>query len=89
MNVIRIFKAPKINFGAKDFIDLIDWQSFVRTEPSMTMKYSDSDLQNIIQNMIIIHDFEKFPCHTQSIEQCVKLVTEVSQKVCGETSRSD
>lgn len=26
----------------------------------------------------------KFPCHTQSVEQLVKLVTEISVTVCGE-----
>ena len=83
---IRIFRVPKINFSAEDYTDLINWQSCVITEPPMTLKYSDGDLQNIITNKII-PNFEKFPCHTQAVERCVKLVTEASQKVCGETSR--
>ena len=32
-------------------------------------------------------DFEKFPCHTQAVERCVKLVTEASSKVCGHSAR--
>lgn len=85
-NGIRIFKVPSINFDADDYINLIDWQSCTITEPSMTMKYSDSDLQNIIKEKNI-PEFLKFPCHTQAVERCVKLVTEASQKVCGKTLR--
>ena len=32
-------------------------------------------------------DFPRFPCHTQSVERCVKLVTDASNAVCGEKSR--
>lgn len=29
----------------------------------------------------------RFPCHSQAIERCVKLVTEASSKVCGPEAR--
>lgn len=32
-------------------------------------------------------EFERFPCHTQAVERCVKIVTEASLAVCGEVSR--
>jgi hypothetical protein len=32
-------------------------------------------------------DFPKYPCHTQAVERCVKLVTEASSAVCGAKSR--
>ncbi|KAK4873982.1 hypothetical protein RN001_013342 [Aquatica leii] len=32
-------------------------------------------------------NFEKYPCHTQCAERCVKLVTEASAAVCGPDSR--
>ena len=32
-------------------------------------------------------DFPRFPCHTQSVERCVKLFTDASNAVCGEKSR--
>ena len=32
-------------------------------------------------------DFPRFPCHTQAVERCVKLVTEASAAVCDNTSR--
>ena len=30
---------------------------------------------------------EKYPCHTQSVERTVKIVTEASQAVCGQLNR--
>ncbi|KAJ8869463.1 hypothetical protein PR048_028454, partial [Dryococelus australis] len=34
-----------------------------------------------------IKDIRKFPCHTQAVERCVKLVPEASTKVCGREAR--
>ena len=31
-------------------------------------------------------DFSRFPCQTQWVERCIKLVTETSNAVCGEKS---
>lgn len=31
--------------------------------------------------------FERFPCHTQLVERCVKVVTEGPWKVCGKKNR--
>ena len=30
---------------------------------------------------------EEFSCYTKSVERCVKLLSEVAMKVCGETAR--
>lgn len=79
---VRAFRVPSINFNAEDYLELIHWQSCDVTEPPMTMKYSDSDLKDIIDGRII-PEFDEFPCHTQAVERSVKLVTEV----CGEISR--
>ncbi|GBN80701.1 hypothetical protein AVEN_152068-1 [Araneus ventricosus] len=32
-------------------------------------------------------NLDKFPCHNQAVERCVKLVTEASQKIVGTNSR--
>lgn len=32
-------------------------------------------------------NFPEFPCHTQSVERCVKLTTEASGSVAGQKSR--
>jgi len=32
-------------------------------------------------------DYPKYPCHTQAVERCVKLVTESAKAVCGVKAR--
>jgi len=32
-------------------------------------------------------DLPKFPCHSQSVERCVKLVSDVARSVCGQERR--
>ncbi|CAH1113273.1 unnamed protein product [Psylliodes chrysocephalus] len=86
----RILKArqqtPKINFEAEYYINLTDWQKCTITESPLVMKLSDNCLQQLItgKETIII---DLFPCHTQTVEKCVKTVTVASLKVCGEISR--
>lgn len=54
----------------------------------MLQNVSDDDLKLIINSdSDIIRDIKKFPCHTQAVERCVKLVSEASVKVCGQESR--
>lgn len=31
--------------------------------------------------------FENFPCHTQTVERLVKVITDASSKVCGDIAR--
>src|ERR1700761_408889 len=84
---IRIFTEPVINFEAKDYTKLINWQSCNVTEPPSTVNISDVDIAAFVaskESMLI--DFPRFPCHTQAVERCVKLVTEASEAVCGNTS---
>jgi len=34
-------------------------------------------------------NFPKYPCHTQAVEGCVKLVTEAASLVCGQNARDE
>ncbi|GBN97267.1 hypothetical protein AVEN_25184-1 [Araneus ventricosus] len=36
-----------------------------------------------------IREIQKFSCHMQTVERCIKLVTEASNKVCGREARDD
>lgn len=86
-NNVRYFKPPVILFNAEDYTDLIDWQACNLTEPPLTMELSEEYLKNCIHKKKMIEISVNFPCHTQAVERCVKVVTEASSKVCGETSR--
>ena len=87
---IRYYKIPPLNFKANSYIDLIDWQKCTLTEPPLTTDLTEGDLKNLISSgESVVQHLEnlKFPCHTQSVERFVKLVTEVSAAVCGENKR--
>ena len=59
---------------------------FAHPEPPLTARYSDEFIERQIQGKgkLII---ESYLCHTQAVEQAIKLVTEASSSVCGENSR--
>lgn len=87
-NEIRVFKPPKINFEAKDYTEIIDWQSCILTPPPLLQNVTDEEIKLIVsQDSTQILDFKKYPCHTQAVERCVKLVSEASSKVCGHIAR--
>ncbi|GBO23346.1 hypothetical protein AVEN_235140-1 [Araneus ventricosus] len=82
---LRFFKLPKLNFEAADYIDLIDWSNSVVTEPPLTMHIKDKDLREMCkEEQFPVLTFEEFPCHTQPVERCVKLISEAAMNVCGE-----
>ena len=69
-------------------MDFINWQENHLTEPPLTMNISDEDLKHLVAsgNTPVV-DFPQFPCHTQAVERCVKLVTEASAAVCDAPTR--
>ena len=85
---VRKFAIPKINFEAEDYIDLIDWQNTAVFEPPILTNTAVDDLEMFVANgEAPVIDFPKYPCHTQSVERCIKLVTEASAAVCGLKAR--
>ena len=85
---VRVFTVPEINFNAEDYTELINWQSCNVTEPPLTVNISDVDITAFVKSKESpVVDFPRFPCHTQAVERCIKLVTEASAAVCGNTSR--
>ena len=83
---IRQFFITEINFEATDYIELIDWQKCKLTEPPITTCISDECLIKMVTNGHV-PEVKQFPCHTQGVERCIKLVTEASVEVCGYDSR--
>ena len=85
---LRVFSVPKLNLNASEYFELIDWQDIAITEPPLTADVSEADIKMFVktggQSTI---EFGRYPCHTQSVERCVKIVTEASTAVCGQLSR--
>lgn len=87
-NSVRVFKLPKRNFQAADYIDIIIWAESQITPPPILDNVSDKVIKEMVEkerlNDIAI---PAFPCHTQAVERCVKLVTEASMAVAGRKAR--
>ncbi|GBN55981.1 hypothetical protein AVEN_92950-1 [Araneus ventricosus] len=88
-----VFVIPAVNFGAADYVDLIDWQAFYVTPPTLLPTvlryYSSRELLKMIQDDVPMEgwDFIKFPSYTKAVERIVKLVTEASRKRVGPQNR--
>ena len=83
------FKIPKLNFDAGEYFDLIDWQDTAITEPPQTVNVSEAD----IRLFVATHgdstvEFDRNPCHTQSVQRCVKIVTKASLALYDQPARA-
>ena len=60
----RLFKVPKLNFQAEQYINLIDWQKTIQVEPPLTKNICEQDLMLYMANSDLTYlSFFKFPCH--------------------------
>ena len=78
----REFVIPKLNFHAKEYTDLIDFQDSQRYEPPLK-KLTVDELKSVVQGEESSAVSKRYPCHAQAVERHVKLVTESSASVCG------
>lgn len=81
----RQFRVPTLSFATTDYTELINWNETSRNEPPVTRHISLEDLKEFVENPRADRaplEFQKYPCHTQGTERCVRLVTEASESVC-------
>jgi hypothetical protein len=86
---VRKFVIPDFDFGASSYDKLINWKN--TTEPPLLSELTTEELDQIRacpEGNETMNEIKKIPCHTQSVERAVKLVTEASQAVCGEKRRN-
>ena len=81
---IRKFIVPQINFKAQTYPDLIDWEHILFSEPPLTIDLSSDEIRSFIDEPLKV---PAFPCHTQSVERAIKLVTEAAGSVFGVQAR--
>lgn len=79
--LVRTFEIPTLNFSAKKYYDLINWNNF--SEPPFTRSLTEEGIRFLIQ----ANDFPLFPCHSQAVERHVRLVSEASSLVFGAKER--
>ena len=84
---IRQLRVPKLNINANSYIDLIDWTVTTILEPSFTYSVTTNEIKEMIDSKAFSEfKIPKLPCHTQSVERHIKLVTEASSLVCNHAS---
>ena len=64
---------------------MIKWEEVHVTEPPVTAVLLDSAIEAARDQPL---ELPGFPCHAQSVERCVKLVTEASLAVYGQERRN-
>ena len=80
----RQFIPPKVQFEAKNYFDLIDWESEPCTEPPLTI---DMSLDTIMAAIGELLKLPPYPNHTQAVERLVRVVCEVASKRVGYIAR--
>ena len=88
-STILQFEVPESNINAEHYSELLHWErDHQRTEPPITMAISKEQLYACIRDEKKLDEkLFHFPCHTQAVERCIKLVTEAFSKVNGRDSR--
>ena len=80
----RQFFPPKINLEAESYWHLVNWEQEQSTEPPLTMKMSKDEILRGLEEPIVLPNY---PCHTQSVERTVPVVTESCLQKVGYTGR--
>ena len=81
---VRKFRVPKLNFKAKTYTELFDWNTTPLYEPAILMQLSDDEIKGIIEALLVVPNY---PCHTQSVERAIWLITEAATSVIGHDAR--
>lgn len=61
-DAIRVFQMPDINFKAVDYTHLIYWERTPIFEPPVTMKYTDAEIEESMNDSSVVLDIPKYPC---------------------------
>ena len=84
---IRKATVPDLNWAASKWTEIIDWDKVkLRQEPRILARLTAEQLQGALAAPLVFPDF---PCHSQSVERTVKVVTEVTQQIFGEENQRD
>ena len=85
-NSLRMFVVPNVNFKAKNYTEMIPWNEHITGKP-LTKNLINEQLQMFVENASLNNKIFQFPCHKQTFERCVKLVSESPSKVCDDSRR--
>ena len=81
---VRPRRTPIINIKALKLNELVDLASKDVTEPPLTAKLTTAKVKKFIDQPMEVPDWSS---HTQSVERCVKMVTEAAAHVYSHDRR--
>ena len=81
---VRSRRTPEINPKANSIVKLIDWTEEGVSESPLTCSLTTGEIKCFVHTPMKVPDW---PCHTQSIERVVKMVTEASGKYFSHEKR--
>lgn len=81
----RQFKAPPVNFEARNLPQLIDWEKVKLSEPLVTATMSSQEVVACLDSPLLVP--ATWQCHSQSMERAIRKVSEASLMVVGEEKR--
>ncbi|GBN61083.1 hypothetical protein AVEN_188028-1 [Araneus ventricosus] len=85
---ISVVSSTPIENTLCEVINKKDLKERSTLPPPMRRDLSEGDIKSLINSDTKpIREIQKFPCHTQALEKCIKLVTEAWNKVCGREAR--
>ena len=76
---IRRFCVPKINIDARVYYRMVNLNAEDVTEPPVTKRMALEDVQLLRETPLRL----EHPCHNQSVERHIKMVSEASSAVAG------
>ena len=82
----RVFRVPILNWKAKNYTEIINWDIDSFCEPVVTSKLSYEDLKKAC---FAPGHIPNYPSNSQCVERAVKLVSEASLQVFGYERRHE
>ena len=79
-----IFYSMMYDLQATIYLDLVDWEEEQKTEPPLTMPFSDDIILSALEKPLIL---QNYPNHTQTVERNVPVVTESCLQKVGYSGR--
>ena len=81
---VRKFLVPQLDWDAEVWWEIISWDKVTVAEPELLRRIDLVEFEKVESGPL---SFPMFPCHSQTVERCIKLVTGAAIKVCGQEKR--
>ena len=81
---IRYYRVLKLNWGETSYYTMVNLKSEATSEPPLIRNLRDAEHESVIGNAWQV---PLYSCHTQAVERAIKIVSDASSQVYGETER--